>query len=465
MANGIIDTEKGPSKKEQFLRHPSISTKRKGHPKETNDESRSKRYGIFSLGPSIQYFSSFVHQPRAESTTVPVVIITPSSPTRVAALLPPSSSLDLTDAIVEPEPPHLTQSANISEDTGEVPLASEKQVSVPPDVESDIKFDSWTISAPQEAVEPSFFLSESLQKITFEPIHCASHALSAVSDMFYDVPVWNTVEALGVGMPSYFTSTPPKRRRTTGSNIRDIENNYVEAIDPLEPPIHDAVYQNMDHLIPYPDVFDLDVYYDATIPVKKKLKKLCSRENALSLQSDGLINPPLCERLLSDGCKEKYGTATPSVTLISSPVAYHRDFESCRDNVSHSPSTLSLLNNASSRQSQEQHQIPSHSSFNHRHVTPLSESTNMSFKTSATTSSSTVYSIENSLVTSVKSQRQIRSSPASAHDRSNQHPQRSQTSLDSDSDVGSMDALYARLREACDSSISIPREIWEPVSF
>jgi len=97
----------------------------------------------------------------------------------------------------------------------------------------------------------------------------------------------------------------------------------------------------------------------------------------------------------------------------------------------------------------------------------LKELTNMSFKTSAT--SSTVYS-EKSLATSVlvKSQRQIRSLPASAHDQGsylNQCPQRSQTSayLDSDSDGGSMDALHARLKEVCDSSIA--KEIWEPVSF
>jgi hypothetical protein len=456
------------------LRHPSIGSnlKRKGRQKEVNSETHSKRYSIFSLGSSMQYLSSFARQPRAGSTTVPVVIVTPSSPTRAVAELPPPSSpstLEVTDATVEPSL-HLTQSTSLFEDTGEVSL---KQVSIPPDVESDIsviEFDSWTIlSAPQEATtasEPSFFLSESLQKITFKPIRCASHALSAVSDILYDVPV---AETLGDGiMPSYFTSTPPRKRsRSTGTKLRDIENNQVEAIAPLDLPSHDVFYQYVDHLIPYPDVFDLDMYYDPTIPLKK-LKKLYSRdctfENTFSLQSNGLIDSPLP----FDDCKEKYGMATSSVTVISSPIEHKLDFGSCRDNISQSPSTHSLLkdNNGSPILSkpQEQHRIPPHNSVNPRHIKPLNESTNMSFKTSP---SSSVYSIDKSPSTRVNSQRQIHSLPASAHDqrsRSDYCLQRSRTSSDSESDADSMDALRARLREACDIS-NVSMEIWEPVSL
>lgn len=431
----------------------------------------------------MQYLSSFARHHRAGSTTVPVVIVTPSSPTRaVAELLPPSSSstLEVTDATLEPSL-HLTQSTSLFEDTGEVSLTSVKQVPgpIPPDVESDIsaiEFDSWMIPAPQEAIanEPSFFLSESLQKITFKPIRCASHALSAVSDTLYDVPA---VETLGDGiMPSYFTSTPPpKRSRSTGTKLRDIENNHVEA---LELPTHDVFYQYVDHLIPYPDVFDLDMYYDTTIPLRKKLKKHYSRdctfESTYSLQSDDLIDPPLSEKLPLDDCKEKYGMATSSVTVVSSPVEHKHDFGSCCDNMSQSPSLLKD-NNSSPSLSKSQEQPP-HNSVNPRYINkPLNESTNTSFKTSGTTSpSSTVYSIDKSPLTRVKSQRQIHSLPASAHDqrsRSNYYcPQRSRTSSDSESDAGSMDALRARLREACEISNSISThtdemELWEPVSF
>jgi hypothetical protein len=474
------------------LRHPSIGSKRKGRQKEANSETHSRRRSSnFSFGSSMQYLSSFVLQPRAGSSRVPVVIVTPSSPTRAVAELPPPSSpstLEPTDATVEPSPPPpppLTQSTGVFEDTGEVSLASVKQASIPPDVESDIsviEFDSWTISAPQEvaASEPSFFLSESLQKITFKPIRCTSHALSAVSDL-YDVPV---AETSGVGIiPSYFTSTPPKRSRSTGTKLRDIENNHhVEAIAPLELPIDDF-YQNVDHpsLIPYPDVFDLDMYYDTSFPLRRKLKKVyirnCTSDNTFSLQSDDIIIPPspLSEKLPLDDFKEKYGMATSSVTVISSPVEYKHDFGSCRDNISRSPSNHSLLkNNSSPTKPQEQHRIPLHNSVKHRYINPLNDSTNMSFKTSGTTSSNSVYSIDKSPSTRVKnSQRNIHSLPAAAHDkrsRSNYCPQRSRTSSDSESDVGSMDALRARLREACDISTSFSThteemEIWEPVSF
>ena len=468
------------------MRHPSIGSKCKGRQKEAISETHSKRYStMFSLSSSMQYLSSFARQPRAGSTTVPVVIVTPSSPTRaVAELLPPSSpsTLELTDATIEPSL-HLTQSTSVFENTSEVSLTSVKQVSIPPDVESDIsviEFDSWTISAPLGAAasEPSFFLSESLQKITFKPIRCASHALSAVSDL-YDVPA---AETPGVRiMPSYFTSTPPKRSRSTGTKLRDIENNDTEAIAPLELPSHDVFYQYVDHhLIPYPDVFDLDMYYDTAIPLKKKLKKIYSRdctfESTFSLQSDDLIDPPLSEKLPIDDCKEKHGMATSSVTVISSPAEHKHDFRSCRDNISQSPSIHSLLkynNSPTLSKSEEQHRIPPHNPVNHRYIKPLNESTNISFKTSGTTSpSSTVYSIDKSPSTRVKSQRQIHSLPASPHDqrsRSNYCPERFRTPSDSESDAGSMDALRARLREACDiSSVSThmeEMEIWEPVSF
>ena len=433
----------------------------------------------------MQYLSSFVRQPRAGSTRVPVVIVTPSSPTRAVAELPPPSSpstLEPTDAIVEPSPP-LTQSTSVFEDIGEVSLAYVKQASIQPDVESDISvidFDSWTISAPQEAAasEPSFFLSESLQKITFKPIRCTSHAPSAVSDL-YDIPTAETSDA-GI-IPSYFTSTPPKRSRLTGTRLRDIESNHVEAVAPLELPSHDDVfYQCVDHpsLIPYPDVFDLDMYYDSSIPLRKKLNNHYSRnytfENTFSLQSHDITVPPspLSKKLPLDDFKENFGLATSSVTVISSPVEH---IGSCRDNISRPPSTHSLLkNNSSPAKSQEQHRIPLHNSLKHRYVKPLNDSTNMSFKTTGTTSSSSVYSIDKSPSTRVKqSQRQIHSLPASAHDqrpRSNYCPQRSRTSSDSESDAGSMDALRARLREACDISASFSThmeevETWEPVSF
>jgi hypothetical protein len=153
--------------------------------------------------------SSFVHQHWAESTMVPVIIVTPSLPKRIVTELlspPPSSSLELTHATVEPKSLYLTWG------TGEVSLTSEKQASISPDLEPDIKFDSWTISVLREPSKPSFYLPESLGKITFKPIHCASHALSAVSDMFYNVPACNTAEAL---VPLFFTSIPPKRCRST----------------------------------------------------------------------------------------------------------------------------------------------------------------------------------------------------------------------------------------------------------
>ena len=469
------------------MRHPSIGSKRKGRQKEANSETHSRRHSSnFSLGSSIQYLSSFVRHPRAGSTSVPVVIVTPSSPTRAVAELPPpssSSTPELTDATVEPSL-HLTQPTGIIEDTGELFLMSVKQASIPPDVESDIsviEFDSWTTSAPQEAAasEPSFFLSESLQKITFKPIHCASHALSAVSDL-YDVPA---AETSGVGiMPSYFTSTPPKRSRLTGTKLRDIENNHIEATAALELPIHDVFYQNVDHLIPYPDVFDLDMYYDTSIPLRKNLKKSyshdCTIENTFSFRNDDLMDPPLSEKLPLDDYKEKYGMAISSVTVISSPLEHKHDFGSSRDDIPRSLSTHSLLKNnsqPSKSKSQEQHRIPLHNSVNHRYMKPLNESTNMSFKTSGTTSPSpTMYSIDKSPSTRVKtSQRQIHSLPASAlvqRSRSNYCPQRSRTPSDSESDVGSMDALRARLREACEISTSFSThteemEIWEPVSF
>ena len=487
--------KKEGSEKERFLHHPSLRSKRKGRQKDTNTETHSKRYrsslSIFPSASSIPYLNSVVHRPLAASTTIPVVIVTPSTPTRalfpVKECLLPSLSLplELADATTEPSqhlPINVKQS--VAEDTGEVSLSLEKQVLVPPDVEndiSDIEFDSWTISAGQaslggsEAAEPSFFLPEYLQKITFEPMRCASHALSAVSDMLSDVPVWSGVEALGVGVPSYFTSTPPKRRRSAGS--RDIENNYVEAIDPHDSPSHDTFYHYVD-LIPYPDVFDLDMY---SIPLRKKPKSSYDRDctfgNTLSLENDGLTDaPPPCERLPSDNHKEGSRMAIFSVVSSSSPVTYHER----GDNTHQSPSTpRSISENTSSPQSQQHNRIPLHNSSNPHCITPLNDSTNTSLENSPTSvmtsPSSTLYSIEKSTTTRVESQREpicsVRALTDSRSSPLSHCPQRCRTSSDSEpeSDAGSMDALKARLREVCDDFSTPPFteeiEIWEPVTL
>ncbi|KAF8813450.1 hypothetical protein BYT27DRAFT_7180989 [Phlegmacium glaucopus] len=484
------------SEKERFLRHPSLRSKRKGRQKDTNTETRSNRYrslSIFPSGSSIPCLNSFVHRSRTGSTSIPVVIVTPSTPTRgvlpVADVLLPSlsSPLELADATKDSEPTHhlpINDNQSVAEDTGEVSLSLEKQVLIPPDIENGIpvvEFDSWTIFAGQaflggsEAAEPSFFLPESLQKITFEPIRCASHALSAVSDIFSDIPVWSSVEALGVEVPSYFTSTPPKRRRSAGTKLPDVENNYVEAIAPLELPRHHALNQHVEH-IPYPDVFDLDMYYDATISLSKKLGTPgCALRNTHSLEDD-LKGPLPCERLPPDGCRERSRIAISSVVSSSSPVTYHEP----GNNVQQSPSTpRSILENISSSLSSSLPQSQQHNLSNPRYILPLDESTNTSFRTSpasATTSaSSTLYSIEKSTTTRVKSQREsIRSVRALTDNRrsSSRHcPQQSRSSSDSETEsgTGSMHALNARLREVCDS-FSAPTfkeeiEIWEPISF
>ena len=408
------------------------------------------------------------------------MIITPSTPTSVipvAELLLPSLStpLELSDATEEPSH-HLpiSNAQSVSEDIGELSSALEKQGSVPPDIEndiSDIEFDSWIIPAAQaslerETAESSFFLPEALQKIAFEPIRCASHALSAVSNILCDVPVWSSVEAPGDGIPAYFTSTPPKQSVRT--KLRDIENNYIDSPDPHS---HDAFYQYTD-LIPYPDVFDLDMYYDVTVPMKKLRKSYrhdCTVRNALSLGGGG---PPPYDGLPSDDYKKK----SMGVIPCSSPVT----FKPCCDNNSQSPSTRSISDSSASplsSQSQPQHRRPP---SNTRYITPLDESTNTFFRSPTTTSamtspSSTFYSIEMSTSTPVKSQREpISSVSASAHNqRSCSSPccQRLRTSLDSESesDAGSMDALNARLWEAYDGFSTPPftgeMEIWEPVPF
>lgn len=465
--------EKGNSEKEQFLRHPSIGSKRKGHPKENNAETQGTRSSIFSLGASMQFFNSFVHQPRAASPTVPVVIVTPSTPTRdifpVAEFLPPPLSSPPKLANPTAEPSHRPPTRSIfEEETGELSLAFKKQVSVSTDVEndiSDIDFDSWVMSVPQEAGESSFSLPESLQKITFEPIRCASHALSAVSDMLHDIPSWKVLEA---DMPLYFTSTPPRRRRLVEKKSQDIENNYVEA---TVPPSHDASYQCVDP-IPYPDVFDLDMYYDPTIPLRKKLyNRDFTFKNTLHLQNDDLIDPPPCERP-SDDCKQKDGMAVSSVISISFPVACERDFKSC---ISQSFSTGSLLKNINSPTPLSLSLATTHSPQQHpSSIMPLDESTNTLFRSSTMTSSPsfTLYSIEKSPATHMKSQLKLRSVfPASAYttrSRSNLCRLRSRSCSNSEqeSDVGSMDALHARLRDPCDSlPLTEEREVWEPVSF
>ena len=381
------------------MRHPSI---RKGR---LNTETRNKRYSILTLGSSIPYLNSFVHQPRA---TVPVVIITPSTPTRNICPLSPSLSfpqLELVDdTTVEPHPPI------IYEDIGQVPLTYENQVSIPPpDIENDIseiEFDSWTLSVPQpslepETPEPSFFLPESLQKITFEPIRYASHNISTVSDtMLYDVPTWNDTDpVLSVGIPSYFTSTPPRRRRSAKTKLRDMENNHT----------------------PYPDVFDLDMYSNASIILREKLKK---RDRTLFFESDA----PLC----------------------SSPVSY----------LEHEPDFKPSHSNNSSQipsQSQSQYRIPPLPPHDPHNIKPLNDLTN------TTSPNRTLYSIENSPAKCRNSQRKCHSVPVSSTFEtiySDSTPE---------SDAGSMEALHARLREACES-FSTPifaeeKEIWEPVSF
>jgi hypothetical protein len=398
------------------LRHPSI---RKGR---LNTETRNKRYSIFSLGSSIPYLNSFVHQPRA---TVPVVIITPSTPTRNICPLSPSLSfpqLELVDdTTVEPHPPI------IYEDIGQVPLTFENQISIPPpppDIENDIseiEFDSWTISVPQsslepETPEPSFFLPESLQKITFEPICYTSHNISTVSDTLYDVPTWNdTAPVLSVGIPSYFTSTPPRRRRSAKTKLRDIENNHVE---PIDHPNH-TFYQYLDHT-PYPDVFDLDMYSNASIIWREKFRK---RDRTLFFESDA----PLC----------------------SSPVSY----------LEHEPDLKPSHNNMKNNSSQTPSQLPSQYRIPppHNPRKPLNDSTN------TTSPNPTLYSIETSPAKCLNSPRKCHSVPVSSTFEtiySDSTPE---------SDAGSMEALRARLREACES-FSTPifteeKEIWEPVSF
>ena len=197
----------------------------------------------------------------------------------------------------------------LSEDTGELSSAFEDdQVSVPPDYENDIfenQFDSGIMSAPQafledEAPGSSVSLPEAIQKFTFEPIHYASHTLSAVSGMLCDC------EAPGV-KPSYFTSTPPSR--SAGTKLRDIEDDYVGADVPT--PLRNSRDCTFNHTL----FLDGDGLTDS--PLYSSSVAYCEREPDFKPRR-GSISPSPSTRSL------KKVRTPPSSPLVTSESVYHR---------------------------------------------------------------------------------------------------------------------------------------------
>ncbi|KAH9481826.1 hypothetical protein JR316_0006356 [Psilocybe cubensis] len=278
--------------KQQFLRHPSLrrSTNRQPMPKPDKGKKR-ERYSRF-VPPTFMIQDWTYTQkpprrpPRPPSGPVPAVIVTPCTPTmslhhdfsdtptpapRVSPLVYSTGNEDIPMKAVAREKP--TKPSKIAE-------SAELNI----DLEEDSLFNSPRNSAPIRGPRRSLNIPDSVKTIGFGP----SHVLSVASDTVCDEPSWTSdisvTERLVARVASYITSTPAKRRLDT--LIEESEHSGSPQINIISSPYNPVLTDAEKDTLPYPDVFDIDMYYGAEshrISIPRRVQNPSSK-NRRSLQ-------------------------------------------------------------------------------------------------------------------------------------------------------------------------------------
>ncbi|PPQ63574.1 hypothetical protein CVT24_004871 [Panaeolus cyanescens] len=293
------EPETWKAQKEQFLRHPSLrrsSSSRStraadGSPRSAagNSEHHWQQY-IGQEKDGIARFESLV--PQVVSPNLPAVIVTPCTPSvddsknsegNLQFASPVGSPLDMTIAsykAILPFPTILKPNRTPSRRRRDKEKSMGKR----------IRFDTVDAHDILEGLENPFRISAgSLESHSFsspegDHISCfpdstvlppespsppaaestvQNHHLKDENKMAYpwDFPSWTTntdrINIADPNLPSYMTSTPPRKRKITNAP----DNQALEQIDRAslikEKDLSEAVLE----LLPYPDVFDLDMYF------------------------------------------------------------------------------------------------------------------------------------------------------------------------------------------------------------
>ncbi|KAF8181290.1 hypothetical protein BJ912DRAFT_979972 [Pholiota molesta] len=315
--------------KEEFLRHPSLRAKQGRHlgKSKTKINKSHKRHKSSILAQVTVNLHDWCTQapprpPRPPSGPVPSVVVTPCTPTAdgflsaVPEVIYTTPGLSPWDFAVEAtqSPKHgrtdvqperkLPSSARDKDKPGPNPPANER------DITEWKVLDVRDVFAPSvESPEKSFALSDSLPSISYEHIWHNFKVRAAVTDLLRNSSFW-----INSGSPpnspkgnSYVTSTPTKKPQTDNRCLATKCPVEIDTPTPYSggtPQTLRLPDEQMD-LLPYPDVFDFDMYYGVTS----------------QRASDSIDNPSFSSliRASLDCDKNPFGPQASSAYLSSSP--------------------------------------------------------------------------------------------------------------------------------------------------
>ena len=284
------------AQREQFLRHPSLRSNDRDYHSENGDASKKKKgkNRDFKLPTVIvQDWSSLPpagnvkpppRPPRPSSAQIPYVIITPCAPTDSEEITSTIDDFPFNSAISSPldaiaalallvEPPTMPLVLRDSNKKRLIAYVGDsKPGSDPPILEQEMVEANNVLKRDNPFAAPSHLsvyspqtplvLSESLTKISCEPKDCSGNSHAAICDTLTDNS-WNPGplnDSPNTRTFSYTTSTPVKRRRLGMS-----DSELVFEADSLESdastPHGLRLPEDQIDLLPYPDVFDLDMYF------------------------------------------------------------------------------------------------------------------------------------------------------------------------------------------------------------
>lgn len=271
--------------KEEFLRHPSLRAKQGRHlgKSKTKTNKSHKRHKSSLLAQVTVNLHDWCTQapprpPRPPSGPVPSVIVTPCTPTADGFLSAVQEAIYTTphlspwDFAVEAIRPSEDSRSDVQPERKVASSAQDKNKpgSELPTNERDITewmvVDARDVFAPfPESLEKSFALSDSLPSITYEHVWHNFKVRSAISDLLRNSSFWMNSRSPINSPPvnSYVTSTPTKKPQT--DNRRLVMKHRIEIDTPTPysagtPQTLRLPDEQMD-LLPYPDVFDFDMYY------------------------------------------------------------------------------------------------------------------------------------------------------------------------------------------------------------
>ncbi|KJA20546.1 hypothetical protein HYPSUDRAFT_216924 [Hypholoma sublateritium FD-334 SS-4] len=279
------------NRKEEFIRHPSVRATKKGRqaqkskPKTPKKAHRRHKSGHVALPTllvqdwntlaSSAYSQPPPRPPRPWSTSVPAVIITPSTPTGDGRLLsinqeyiystPRASPLDLTIATFSPKQDTPTVRLERQWSSG----GAEKPGADPPTAialisEQAVKHSEHHVLATPSKIPPTLESPEKSLDLTVSLDSIKIKAtLQGLKGLLRSTPPWLNFDSFTQSdrensLNSYTTSTPVKKSLAGTAKAVAAEMLILPVV---ESPQSLSVPDDEMDLLPYPDVFDLDLYY------------------------------------------------------------------------------------------------------------------------------------------------------------------------------------------------------------